>query len=303
LLEENGSRVRELLINEAGFYEVRVHDRADGDAFVETSRTVPTKGGESLTEIPFDLINTDDSLIPTPSMIQHCVDLNLQHYVMEGCLAAAIHLTTAPIVNILGYEPEIDPATKDEIPLKVDVSPGAVWAFKQPKGNEASGVTVEWFTYDPKGQELVTNKLRDLKDALSAIGHSILAPEKPAPEAAETQMIRRAAENAMLAAFTDKVGKRIQTAFQHWAQWADPRQPDLTYQLNLDFLPQPIPEKLIATFSTLVDKGQLSLRTLHETLAEGELMPRGFTPEQEVDRIEVENIDRPPVDGLPPEGL
>jgi len=303
LLENNGDTVRQLLINDAGFYEVRIHERTKGDAFEEISRTVPSKGGAPLTEIPFDLINTDDSFVPTPSMIQHCVDLNLQHYVMEGCLAAAINLTTAPIAIITGYEPTIDPTTKETVPFSYDVSPGAIWGFGQPKGDGATGVKVEWFTYDPKGQELVTNKLRDLKDALSAIGHSILAPEKPAPEAAETQMIRRAAENAMLAAFTDKVGKRIEAAFCRWASWADPRQPDITYQLNLDFLPQPIPDARIAMFSTLVDKRQLSLQTLHDTLSEGELMPRGFSHEEEVERIETENVDRPPVDGLPPETL
>ncbi len=303
LLENNGNTVRQLLINDAGFYEVRIHERTDGDAFQLVSTTVPTLNGQPLTEIPFDLINTDDSLVPTPSMIQHCVDLNLQHYIAEGQLASAINLTTAPIAIITGYEPEIDPVTKEPKKFEPDVSPGAVWAFGQPKGDGTTGVKVEWFTYDPKGQELITNKLRDLKDAMSAIGHSILAPEKPAPEAAELAVIRRAAENAMLAAFTDKVGKRIQSAFQRWAMWADPRQPSLTYQLNLDFLPQPIPEKTIATFSTLVDKRQLSLRTLHEALADGELMPRGFSPEEEADRIEVENIDRPPIDGLPPEAI
>lgn len=302
VLEDNGERVRELTINDAGVYEVRLHDRQDG-TFRVTSTTVPTLDGKPLSEIPFDLINTDDSLVPTPSLLQHSVDLNLQHYVMEGCLAAAINLTTAPIAIITGFEPEVDPDSKKPVPFEFDVTPGAIWAFGAPKGDGATGVKVDWFTYDPKGQELVTNKLRDLKDALSAIGHSILAPEKPAPEAAETQLIRRAAENAMLAAFTDKVGKRIEAAFQRWARWADPRNPSLTYTLNLDFLPQPMPAQNITTFSTLVDKRQLSLRTFHEALGEGELMPRGFDPEEEADRIEAENIDRPPTDGLTPEAL
>lgn len=297
LLEENGDRVRELLINAAGHYEVRFHDR-DGEAFIQTSSVVPTLDGQPLTEIPFDLINTDDSLVPTPSLLQHSVDLNLQHYIAEGALASAINLTTAPISIITGYEAEVDPETKEAKPFDFDVSPGAIWAFGAPKGDGATGVKVEWFTYDPKGQELVTNKLRDLKDALSAIGHSILAPEKPAPEAAETQLIRRAAENAMLAAFTDKTSKRIETAFRRWALWADPKSPDLAYNLNLDFLPQQIPAQNVAVYSTLVDKRQLSLRTLHEMLDEGELMPRNFSPEDEAERIESENIDRPPVDGL-----
>lgn len=300
LLEDDGNQVRELIINEDGLYEVRIHRRIEkSEEWQLVSAVVPRRNGSPLTEIPFDLINTDDSLVPTPSLLQHCVDLNLQHYIYEGCLASAIHLSSAPIAIVTGYQPAINSETKQEVPLELDVSPGAIWQFNQQgEGDGKSQVSVKWFTYDPEGQELVTGKLRSLKDELSAIGHSILAPEKPAPEAAETQLIRRAAENAMLAAFTQKAGKRIEAHFKRWATWADPSNPEISYQLNLDFLPQPMPAANITTFSTLVDKGQLSLKTFHETLAEGEMMPRTFDPETEADRIADEAIDRPPTDAL-----
>ena len=294
LLENNGETVRELLINEQGHYEVRVHEKEQG-SFRLVSATVPKRGGAPLTEIPFELINTEDSIVPTPSLLQHCVDLNLQHYRVEGMLAAALNLTTAPISIITGYEPKIDPETGGEVQVEFDVSPGAVWTFGAPKGDGATGVKVEWFTYDPKGQDLVTSKLRDLKDALSAIGHSILAPEKPAPEAAETQMIRRAAENATLAAFTQKVNDRIQDGVKKWASWVDSTAGDLSYELNLDFLPQPINPQHLATLSAMEAQGQLSRETLHEALGEGELMPPGFTPEREAERLARQLVDRPPV--------
>lgn len=297
LLENDSKRVRQLRINESGFYEVILHDKAE-DGFVETSRVVPTFNDQPLTEIPFSIINTDDSLVPTPALLQHCVDLNLQHYIAEGSLAAAIHLTSGPQITITGFEPEVDQKTGKPIDpftgkptdkISFPVAPGAVWAFK------SQDTEVEWNTYDPKGQELTVGKLRDLKDALSAIGHSILAPEKPAPEATETQLIRRAAENAMLADFALKVSKQQEKIWQRFAAIADPANSALTFELNVDFLPMPMDAQRITALSTLVEKRQLSLQTFHEALEEGELMPYGFSPELEAERIAQEAVDRPPV--------
>ncbi|WP_343546582.1 DUF4055 domain-containing protein [Sphingobium yanoikuyae] len=298
LLEDGGNQVRELSINERGLYEVILHKKTEGNDFIETSRVVPTFNGQPLTEIPFSIINTDDSVVPTPALLQHCVDLNLQHYIMEGCLSAAIHLTSGPQITITGFEPEVDQKTGKPIDpftgqptdkIEFPVAPGAVWAFK------SQDTKVEWNTYDAKGQELTVGKLRDLKDALSAIGHSILAPEKPAPEAAETQLIRRAAENAMLADFTLKVSKQQEKIWQRFAAIADPANPDLTFELNVDFLPVPMDAPRITALSTLVEKRQLSLQTFHEALEEGELMPHGFSSALEAERIAQEAVDRPPV--------
>lgn len=297
VLEDGGDTVRELLINDAGVYEVRVHKKEDGD-FVLVEQVVPTIDGQQLSEMPVEVLNTDDSIVPTPSLLSHCVDLNLQHYVNEGALSSAIHLTSAPISTIIGFEAELDSKTGKPIDpftgqptdkINFPVAPGAVWAFK------SKDVTVDWHTYDPKGQDLVTGKLRDLKDALSAIGHSILAPEKPAPEAAETQLIRRAAENAMLADFTLKISAQQQKLFRRFAFWADPKQPDMTFELNVDFLPQPMGADRITALSSLAEKRQLSLETMHEALSEGEIMPFGFEPAKEAERLAQEAVDRPSV--------
>lgn len=296
VLENEGRSVRHMLINDQGFYENRSYDQNAEGVFVLTSSVVPELNGEPLTEIPATLLNTDNSIVPTPSMLQHCVDLNLQHYIVEGILSAAMHLTSGPITTITGFNPEVDPKTKKLIDpftgmptdrIEFPVDPGAVWAFK------SKDTIVRSHTFDPKGQELTQAKLRDLKDALSAIGHSILAPEKPAPEAAETQMIRRFAENAMLADFTKTNSDQQQQVWQRFARWGDPANPDLTFELNVDFLPVPMDAPRITALSTLVEKRQLSLQTLHEALGEGEIMPHGFNAEKEAQRISEETASRP----------
>lgn len=285
LLEDDGKQVRELLINDAGQYEVRIHREANG-GFQQVERFVPKQNGQPLSEIPFVLLNTEDSITPTPSLLENAVGLNHQHYQLESQLAAAIHLTQAPIATITGYVPAQDD-DGNEIVTTWPIEPGAVWEFPD------KDVEVDWHIYEPKGQELVINKMRDLKDALSAIGHSILAPEKPAPEAAETQLIRRAAENAMLADFTKRIASRIERAYSKWGVWID-GQP-VTYALNLDFVPQPMAAQQATLLSNMVTAGQLSMKTLHEALKQGELMPLDFDPEVEAQRISEEQIDLPPI--------
>ena len=285
LLEDDGKQVRELLINDAGQYEVRIHREANG-GFQQVERFVPKQNGQPLSEIPFVLLNTEDSITPTPSLLENAVGLNHQHYQLESQLAAAIHLTQAPIATITGYVPAQDD-DGNEIVTTWPIEPGAVWEFPD------KDVEVDCHIYEPKGQELVINKMRDLKDALSAIGHSILAPEKPAPEAAETQLIRRAAENAMLADFTKRIASRIERAYSKWGVWID-GQP-VTYALNLDFVPQPMAAQQATLLSNMVTAGQLSMKTLHEALKQGELMPLDFDPEVEAQRISEEQIDLPPI--------
>lgn len=286
LLEDSGKQVRELLINEAGQYEVRVHRDNGNGGFQQAARYVPTQDGKPLSEIPFVLLNTEDSITPTPSLLENAVGLNQQHYVYEGVLSNAIHLTQAPRAVITGYQPAKDDNGND-IVIDWPIEPGAVWEFPD------KDVKVDWHTYAPEGQELTINKMRDLKDALSAIGHSILAPEKPAPEAAETQLIRRAAENAMLADFTKRIASRLERTYAKWAKWVDGE--ELRYTLNLDFVPQPMAAQQATLLSNMVTAGQLSLRTLHEALKQGELMPLDFDPEVEAQRLAEEQIDLPPI--------
>lgn len=290
LLEDEGKTVRELVIREDGIYEVRIHREVSNGQYVETTRYVPRVDGKPLTEIPFEIVNTRDKLVPTPSILQYCVDLNRQHYNVEGIRAAMLHLTGAPIAVVKGFVPELDPDTGKPIPMEWDMSSGAVWMISNKEA------VVEWFTFDPKGYALLLDFLKDIKDTMSTVGHSILAPEKAAPEAPEYGLIRKAAENATLAAFTRTVSRQLEKAFQRFAKWADPKNPDVTFTLNMDFQPAQMSAQEVTALSGLVTAGQLSLETFHYALKDGEVVSPKFDPVEERARLDREAIDRPTVD-------
>lgn len=288
LLENEGNTVRELMLNE-GIYQVRIHKKNDDNVWVEGPTTTPTRNQTVLNEIPFILVSTSDKLVPTPSLIQHSVDLNLQHYRIQGLLTSVLYFLSAPITTVAGLKPAQDKDGND-IPIKLSVAPGAAWIFPE------HTTRTEYHEYTGAGASTITEELKNIKDELSTIGHSILAPEKPAPEAAETQMLRRAAENATLAGFTRTISRKLERALKQFALWADPAAAEtLTYSLNTDFLPQQMTPQEMTALMAMWQAGVITHETLLYALRDGEIVSPVLDIEAEIERTKNETADRPPV--------
>lgn len=297
LLENDGATVRELMLNE-GVYQVRLWKRTDG-GFVPGPVTTPTRDNGPLSEIPFVLISTSDKLTPTPALLQHSVDLNLQHYRVQGLLTSVLYFLSAPIPVVTGLKSvSMKDAKGNEVldqygnvkmvPIELNVAPGGAWVFPE------EGTKAEYLEFSGAGASTITDELKNIKDELSTIGHSILAPEKPAPEAAETQMLRRAAENATLAGFTRQVSRKLEKALKQFALWADP-QADLAYSLNTDFLPQQMSAQEMTAIMGMWQAGAITHETLLYALRDGEIVSPTFDVEGEIERTKMETADRPAV--------
>ncbi len=287
LLEDEGATVRELMLND-GVYQVRRWTRTDG-GFAPGPVQTPTRNGAVLTEIPFVLVSTSDKLTPEPALLQHSVDLNLQHYRVQGLLTSVLYFLSAPIPVVTGLKAKLN---KDgvELPITLSVAPGVAWVFPEPD------TQAKYLEFSGAGASTITDELKNIKDELSTIGHSILAPEKPAPEAAETQMLRRAAENATLAGFTRAVSRKLEKALKQFALWADPAAAaDLAYSLNTDFLPQQMTAQEMTALMGMWTANAITHETLLYALRDGEIVSPTFDVEAEIERTKMEAADRPPV--------
>lgn len=286
LLENDGKRVRQLLINDDGFYEQRVYTvdsngQFDGNRY---TRAVPAVDGKPLTEIPFFLDTSEGGTCPTPSMIESTVDLNLQHYRLSGQLANMMWMTSGPLIKIIGFTRETD-SNGNEVDPDWDFGPNGIVEIKDPN------VEVDWFAFDPKNSDLLIKRLETIKTELSTLGHSILAPEKAAPEAPEAIILRRVAENATLAGFADQASKTLEKALQAWARWID--ETPLTFTLNTDFQPAGISP---AEHKELRDdwlNGAITHETYLYALRDGEVISRLIDPAVEAERAKADTADRP----------
>lgn len=286
-LLEDDDTVLELALNQ-GIYEQRLHRRVDG-TWTERPWVRPTRNSEPLTEIPFVLISTSDKLTPTPSILQHSVDLNLQHYRVEGLLTSVLYFLSAPIPVVTGLTAKQD-ADGNDIPIVLNVTPGAVWVFPE------EGTKAEYLEFKGQGAQVIENKLKSLKDELSTVGHSILAPEKAAPEAPEYGMIRKAAENAILAGFARTLSRKLERVLRMFASWADPQAAStLAYSLNTDFMPASMSPQEMTALMGMWQAGAITHETLLYALRDGEIVSPTLDVEAEVERTRSETADRPPV--------
>jgi hypothetical protein len=285
LLEDNGKRVRQLLINDEGFYEQRVYV-CDSQGQFNRSRftsNVPRVNNLPLTEIPFVLDTSDGGVCPSPAMIENTVDLNLAHYRLSGLLANMTWMTSGPVVIIPGFTRELD-ADGNEVDPMWDFGPNGVIEIK-------ADVTPHWFKFDPQNSELLIKQLADKKTDLSTLGHSILAPEKAAPEAPEAIILRRVAENATLAGFAGQASQSLERVLQFWASWID--EAALTFTLNTDFQPSGITP---AEHKELRDdwlNGAITHEQYLYALRDGEVISRLIDPATEAERAKAETADRP----------
>nr|WP_244648667.1 DUF4055 domain-containing protein [Sphingomonas sp. CFBP 13714] len=222
-------------------------------------------------------------------MLQHAVDLNLQHYRIQGLLTSVLYFLSAPIPVVTGLKAAQDKDGK-EIPIKLNVAPGAAWIFPE-EGTEA-----KYLEFSGAGASVITDELRIVKDELSTLGHSIMTPEKPAPEAPETQMLRRAAENATLAGFTRTISRKLERTLKQFALWADPAAAaDLKYTLNTDFLPQQMTPQEMTALMAMWTAGAITHSQLLHSLVDGEILSSALDIEGEIERTKMETTDRPPV--------
>ncbi|MBV2150176.1 DUF4055 domain-containing protein [Sphingobium sp. AS12] len=293
LLEDDGNTVRELMVN-SGVYQVRLWHR-ENDQIVAGPIYTPLVNGKALGEIPFVLVSTSDKLSPQPSLLQHVVDLNLQLYIQQGLLSNVHYTLSAPIPTIRGIAPKKDKdgnyVLDDEGNLQFPefpVAPGSLWLF------ESKDTIAEYLEFKGQGAATLENSVKEIKDELRIAGHSIVAPDKPAPEAPETQMIYRAAEMAILASFARTISGKVERALKLFARWADPAaEADLAFAVNQDFVPQSLTPQAIAAIQGLWQAGAITHEQLLFCLRDGEVLSPALDVQAEIEATKVEAADRP----------
>jgi len=279
-----------LLINDDGIYEQRIYD-ADAQRQFDRKRytsRIPTINGQPQYEIPFVLDTSEGGTCPTPSMIESTVDLNLQHYRLSGLLSNMTWMTSGPVLILAGYvrEKYIGADGKEyEKDPEWDFGPNGIIEIKD------KDVKPQWNSFDPKNSELLLKQLETVKTDLSTLGHSILAPEKAAPEAPETILLRRVAENATLAGFAGQASASLEKALQNWARWVDDT--PLTFTLNTDFQPNGITPAEHKELREDWLTGAIPHEDYIYALRDGEVLSRLVDPATLAAKAKAETADRP----------
>lgn len=302
-LQEDENTQRHLIL-ENGAYRVEIYTKPEGGSagYEFAGSYVPLRKGKPLEMIPFRPITANvGSTDPGKPQIEDVVNINLDHYIVEGRIAYIQYWQSMAILFATGVDaPEPTPADSDPDAPKNDeqgfvVGSTEAWVFSNP---QAKG---DYAEFKGTGVESVERTRDKLEDRMAKIGAQVLGSEKAAAEAENTVMMRQQAEKSALAASARVAAINLSDVLQWVEWWMGVEDKDLSSKvtLNTNYNVEQITVDQLAALRELRASRDLSHRTFFEIGKRGGLYPEGLTYEEEQERIKEDRSGM--VDGF--EGL
>ncbi len=252
---------RELRINDAGQYEVRIWRQTGRDKYEVVDVRVPLVRGIPLTAIPFWFVtpyDTSTKLYNPP--LSNLAELNVQHFKVSVDLGHAAHFHALPQPWIAG---ELFSADPNQVRREVSVG---TETFLQLRENSTIGYL------EPTGNGLpFLKELRtDLETQMFNAGSRLLQA-KNGVESAEALRIRSGSEGAVLETIASTVEHALTKALTVYNGWAGSTvEPVVT--LNRDFTAQHIDPAELKALLEAYAANVITLDTLLTRLFEGEIV-------------------------------
>lgn len=296
-LLESKDRVLELTLT-GGVYVQTIHEQKNGQW--KTTRRIPTKGGQPLNEIPFEIVSDNKCATPQPSVLEDVARLNIAHYVAQGRINALQVFGSGLVPILKGIEPEkrmVDGVEKVIMPELQFGSNGSFLLLPNPES--------DFGFLEPKGYmaaDLRQSK-KDLEEQMAKVGARMLAPEQVAPEAEATVAMRSAAEDSTTASLAITYANRIGRALSRMAWWMTPgeapfRGDEAIVTLNTDYKNRGMTAQDRQVAMAELQAGLRSWEDWFEERHDAGLITTALTVEEERARIEKDNVDRPTTEAL-----
>tara|TARA_A100001201_G_scaffold136123_1_gene124834 strand:+ start:193 stop:1554 length:1362 start_codon:yes stop_codon:yes gene_type:complete len=243
-----------------------------GEDIVEFSQT----GGFSLDEIPVVPIysNRRGMLRSQPPLLD-IANLNITHYQRQADLIHALHIAAMPTLVLEGWDDTTGAA-----------SMGVNYAIAMQPGNKAYYVQADATSFDAQMQEL-----QSLEGQMSTLGVTKLFGQKFVAESAEAKRIDQAQSNSVLAIISQELESALNQAFAIAGKYVGIEPPTITVDRDFDYYR--LIGQDVAVLSALNENGKISNEMLLEVLRRGEILPDNIDMQEELDRIEEIEAEKP----------
>lgn len=243
-----------------------------GEDIVEFSQT----GGFSLDEIPVVPIysNRRGMLRSQPPLLD-IANLNITHYQRQADLIHALHIAAMPTLVLEGWDDTTGAA-----------SMGVNYAIAMQPGNKAYYVQADATSFDAQMQEL-----QSLEGQMSTLGVTKLFGQKFVAESAEAKRIDQAQSNSVLAIISQELESALNQAFAIAGKYVGIEPPTITVDRDFDYYR--LIGQDVAVLSALNENGKISNEMLLEVLRRGEILPDNINMQEELDRIEEIEAEKP----------
>lgn len=169
----------------------------------------------------------------------------------------------------------------EETIQSVDVGPGNALVFENPESD------AKWIGADGSNFEVFLEDLNRIELRMAKLGLSMLATDQRANMSEGSKRIDKAESDSQLAGMANGLERGLNEALRMHAEWMDIEDPGLI-GVPTDFETEPLDSRTFKEFRELWAARGISWETLMQALDRGELLPAGFDPENERERIAAE---------------
>ena len=271
---------RDVYLDDAGLLAVDVWRKAtdidiggqQGFAIVEHYE--PRFRGVRLRLVPFVPINARSiGFSPEDPPMLALADANIDHWRQMADYRWSQHNVAAAVSIVIaaeGFEAS-----------EVKVGPGAVIVLPD---NSANVTTTE---FSGQGLQPQRDAINDTVGHMAALGAGIIAPEKAAPETAETHRLKQGRESATIASTVQTVSDGLSQAMTLMMNLSGITG-EVAVELNSDLVDSKLqPDELRAVVEAF-QSGAMSFETLHYNMQRGEMTRPGIKAEDERALIEAQ---------------
>lgn len=281
--EATEDRWRVLDLDENGQYRQRVFRIDSHGKDEEVSLVYPLMNGRPLNYIPFALVGANGmgGDCEEPPLID-LVDANLAHYRLNSDYRHGLHWTALPTMFLAGVEEE------EGKPFYIGGSTAITSRLP-----DAKGMYIE---YTGQGLGALETAIKEQEQRMAILGARMIADETRQAETLGATQIKRAGENATMAAIVISVSDAITWALRIMAEWSGAAG-DVMFEINREFNPLGLSAQDLAAIFSGVQQGIISEREAFDLLQRGDVIAGEKDFELHQEEIAQEPPMQPPAPG------
>jgi hypothetical protein len=234
---------------------------------------MPMMNGQPMRYIPFFFFDgtTNSPSIKDPHLLD-LAELNIAHYQITADYRHGNHFIALPTAVITGVDTGSNTSYR--------IGPAEAWVFTDPAAKAS------YLEFTGAGMSAISKSLSEIESQMTILGsRSMLATQQRAAETASTEMIRRNAENSILASIVNSVEEQLEKVLEVMRDWMG-LSGDIEIVFNKDFLKFERTGDFNRSIIEAVEKGIITQETGIQTLKDGNVLPQDVEAEDEADATE-----------------
>lgn len=275
--EVTAQEVRRLLyLDENNHYRQRMWytdvDAEPGKEMLGYQEFMPLMDGKPLNFIPFfffdGTINTSNIKIPH---LLDLVELNIAHYQVTADLRHGLHYIALPTPVISGVDAGSDSSYR--------IGPAEAWVFTDPNAKAS------YLEFTGAGMSAIFKSLTEIEQQMTIMGsRAMLSTQQRAAETAQTEIVRRNSENAILASIVNSCEEQLKKVLAVIRDWMGVSG-DIEIKFNKDYLAYKQTGDFIRSITEAAEKGLITPETAVQTLKDNNVLPQDIEAAEEVESV------------------